>query len=327
MPEKFQQGNALIVGVGADLPMTAYDAKQVADMLLDERRCAYPTEQVTLLTGDKAGRNAVLRGLERLATAGPDSTAVVYFSGHGIETPGYHLLPFGYDLHALPATAISGAEFSAALQAIRARKLLVLLDCCHAGGQGDLEGIAKAPVPAEALASLARGSGRVIIASSRKDELSWAGASSYFTAALLEALAGSGAAESDGYARVLDIALWVGRRVPELTRDRQHPMIKVSNLEDNFAVAWYAGGGKAVSPLPGSRLKRPAPAALGMAGADDLQRANWQKMLANYRQNLLLIEERMSEFVEFSSIPLQLVRGHRQVEATITDLEQKLGLG
>jgi len=43
---------------------------------------------------------------------------------------------------------------------------------------------------------------------------------------------------------VLDLALWAGRKVPERTADRQHPIIKVSNLADNFALAWYAGGTK-----------------------------------------------------------------------------------
>lgn len=49
-------------------------------------------------------------------------------------------------------------------------------------------------------------------------------------------------------------------------------------------------------------------------------------MLRNYRENLLLIEERMSEYVEFADIPLQLIKSKRYVEAQIADLEQKLGL-
>ena len=33
----------------------------------------------------------------------------------------------------------------------------------------------------------------------------------------------------------------------------------------------------------------------------------------------------MSEFVEFTDIPLQLIKNKRQVEAKIADLAQKLG--
>ncbi len=39
-----------------------------------------------------------------------------------------------------------------------------------------------------------------------------------------------------------------------------------------------------------------------------------------------LIRQRGSEYVEFADIPLQLVKNKRQVEASISDLEQKLGL-
>ena len=54
--------------------------------------------------------------------------------------------------------------------------------------------------------------------------------------------------------------------------------------------------------------------------------ATWQRMLANYRENLLLIEERTSEYVEFTAIPLQLIKSKRNVEAQIVELERKMGL-
>ena len=49
--------------------------------------------------------------------------------------------------------------------------------------------------------------------------------------------------------------------------------------------------------------------------------------LTAQRENLLLMEERMSEFVEFTAIPLQLVKSKRQTEARITELERRLGIG
>ena len=138
---------------------------------------------------------------------------------------------------------------------------------------------------------------------------------------MLEALAGHGAFEQDGYARILDLALWVGRKVPERTQDRQHPIVKVSRLEDNFALAWYAAGEKQPRPLDWSvELRSSVP------GLATPQTTTWRRMLANYRENLFLIEERMSEHVEFASIPLQLIRDRRRTEIQIADLEQKLGL-
>lgn len=325
MSSTFNQGYAVVVGVGADLPVTMDDAEGVADLLRDQSRCAYRPNQVELLTSEDARRDAVLSALDWLAEAAQsDATAVVYFSGHGLETPDYYLLPFGYDLNYLDNTAISGSVFTDKLRAIRAKELLVLLDCCHAGGLAEakeLPGI-KSPLPPSVLAELGNSSGRVVIASSRRDEVSLTGNPySVFTAALLEGLAGYGAFERDGYARVLDIAMYAGRMVPNRTGDKQHPIIKVSDLKDNFALAYYAAGGKEPESLDWAVTVSTISPGLGAA-----QLTTWQQMLANYRENLLLIEERMSEYVEYQEIPLQLVKNKRKTEQDIADLERKLGL-
>ena len=331
MSDSFTHGHALVIGMGADLPVTITDATGVADFLRDPARCAYPPDQVRLLTGPAARRDDLLAAFDRLAAranADPNATAVVYFSGHGVETPDFYFLPYGYNTADLPGTAVSSAEFTAKLRAIRARKLVVFLDCCKAGGIGEAKNGAalpfpKSPAPAGMFDALKAGGGRVLIASSRKDEYSYTGSPySVFTDELLKALAGYGAFERDGYARVLDAAMWVGRRVPARTGDKQNPIIKVSNLEDNFALAYYAGGDKAPKAASWDATAGPV-----SAGPDAAQLASWRVQWANYRENLLLIEERMSEFVEFTDVPLQLVRSKRQTEARIVDLEKRLGIG
>ena len=329
MSDLFTHGYGLVIGMGADLPVTIDDAQGVAALLRDPGRCAYPPDQVQLLTGPGARRGDVLTALDQLATqvkADPDATAVVYFSGHGVETPDYYFLPYGYNTADLPGTAVSSAEFTERLRAIQARKLLVLLDCCKAGGIGGAKDppalpFPKSPAPPGMFDALKAGGGRVLIASSRKDEYSYTGHPySVFTDELLKALAGYGAFERDGYARVLDAAMWVGRKVPARTDDKQNPIIKVSNLEDNFALAYYAGGDaspKALAWDTGAPIS---------AGLGDAQLASWRVQWGNYRENLLLIEERMSEFVEFTEVPLQMVKSKRQTEARIVDLERRLGI-
>jgi hypothetical protein len=256
----FTQGHALVIGAGGDLPGAATDAEQLAGLLADPGRCAYPPAQVAALTAAAAGRAAILAGLERLARAADrDSTAVVYFSGHGYRVASsigdaYFLLPHGYDLARLRETAVSGAELAGRLAAIPAGRLLVLLDCCHAGGVGEAKapGLAftKAPLPPEALALLEQGRGRVLIASSRADELSFAGDPlSAFTLALAEALCGIGAARQDGYVRVADLALHAREMTPQRTGDRQHPILHFEQA-DNFAVAYYAAGAAQPKGLP-----------------------------------------------------------------------------
>lgn len=319
--ETFLNGYAVVIGVGADLPATAVDARAVADELIDPARCAYPPGHVRLLTDQEARQENIIDGLNWLANAvGENDTAIIYYSGHGLETPEFFLAPFGFDWENLQGTAIAGTAFTELLRNIRSQKLLVLLDCCHAGGQAEAKTARKSPMPSSAINELRSGRGRVVLASSRKDELSWTGKPhSQFTQALLEALAGHGAFEQDGYARVLDVALYVGRMVPERTNDKQHPILKINNLEDNFAIAWYAGGQKTPNPLAWT-----ASPFMAAPVSHDAQRSTWMSILSNYRANLLLIEERMSEYVDFSEIPLQLIKNKRQTIAKIQELEQRL---
>jgi len=262
MSQLFTQGNACIIGVGGhDIPRTIDDAVGIATILRDPERCAYPPEQVQLLTGKDATRARILAGLEHLvATTTSDSTVVVYFSGHGYKLKNpitgdlYFLLPHGYDEAALGDTAIMNSDFITRLRAIPARKLLLLLDCCHAGGMGDLSGqgfaTEKSPLPPEAQALFEKGRGRVIVASSRADEVSLAGRPySAFTLAVIDALAGEGASVQDGYVRVADLAMYAREVVPRRTAARQHPILHFEGA-DNFHLAYYAGGDAQPKGLP-----------------------------------------------------------------------------
>lgn len=326
MAEQFVRGYAVVIGAGADLPATVRDANAVGSLLCDPMHCAYQPEHVQILVDAQARRDRILAALDTLAQqvrSDPEASALIYFSGHGVGGSNPYLVPFGYQVSDLSSTAISGRWLSEWFHSLQARRLLVLLDSCHAGGQADIKAIGgqPAPVPPGLLETLQQGRGRVLIASSHSDEQSFAGKPfSIFTGALLEGLAGYGAFEHDGYARVLDIALYVGRKVPERTNDRQHPIVKVAHLEDNFALAYYAGGDHQPKQLPWS-----TPIVAGSA-VEDVQRGAWRRQLAQRREALLLIEERMAEYVEYQDIPLQLIKNQRQTEAQIAELERKLGL-
>lgn len=268
---KFTQGHALSIGVGADLPNTVTDAAGIAALLRDGERCAYPTEQIQLLTEEKATRADILTALDHLAnTTGPETTVVFYFSGHGYEvsTPigkQYFLMPHGYDTADLLNTAISGQELMAKLQAVKAQKMLILLDCCHAGGIDDATekspGVqfVKAPLPEGAAAMLAKGRGRVIISSCKAHEKSYTGDPySQFTQALLEAFAGANLSQADGYVRAADLALYAAKTVPQHTKDKQNPDLHFDQA-DNFVVAYYAAGDTQPKGLPAKDQRREAP--------------------------------------------------------------------
>ncbi|MFE4108674.1 caspase family protein [Almyronema epifaneia] len=260
MSKRFALGHACVIGVGGDLPNTVSDAIALANILKDPERCAYPPEQVHTLTQQQARRADILETLDQLAQATTtDSMVIIYFSGHGYQVAtamgeAYYLMPFGYEPSKLYKTAISGLELTAKLRAIPAKKLLLLLDCCHVGGLGEAADlqyeVEKAPLPPEAQTLFAQGQGRVIIASSQANELSLAGRPySAFTLALIEALAGQGASKLDGYVRVADLALYAREVVPRRTGDRQHPILNFDQA-DNFKLAYYAGGEAEPKALP-----------------------------------------------------------------------------
>lgn len=259
----FSNGYALLIGIGADLPITVKDATALYHVLTHPSLAAYPPEQVMLLTEEKANKQNILMAFDQLikqANHNPDATVIIYFSGHGgrLDQPGkpaeHFLVPHGYDLDRLADTTISSLEFTAKIEAINARKLVVLLDCCHAGGIPAVKIprdvlIKPSPILPDLLRILEMGSGRVIVASSRASEYSYTGTPySIFTTCLLEALAGKASVKKDGFARILDVLIYLLDQVPLRANGSQHPLVnKVLNLDDNFPLCYYAGGDKRVA--------------------------------------------------------------------------------
>lgn len=271
----FSNGYALLIGVGADLPVTVKDATSLSDLLVDPKRAAYMREQVYLLTETGADRSHILGAFDELITQvekNPEASVIVYFSGHGgrIERIGgaseYFLVPYGYEPSRLRKTTISGQEFTDKIEAIKAKKLVVLLDCCHAGGIPALkapgEKVINSSLPAELLNALEGGSGRVVIASSHDNEYSYTGVPySVFTSCLVEALQGKGTRDEDGFARILDVMSYLFKEIPSRTSGSQHPFVnKVLDLSENFPLCYYAGGSKYIvgnDDLPASDKTHP----------------------------------------------------------------------
>ncbi len=166
--QTFTNGYALLIGVGADLLVTVKDATALRDILIDSDRAAYPPKQVTLLTETSATRQNILAAFDQIITQvnqNSDATVIIYYSGHGgriQRTNKYFLLPFGYNPSQRADTAISGVEFTQKIEAITARKLVVLLDCCHASGVPALK------EPGETFVKFTLTAGTVKCARSRK---------------------------------------------------------------------------------------------------------------------------------------------------------------
>lgn len=265
MHKSFNNGFGLFVGVGGDdIPITVDDATALHDFFTDQNKAFYPRDHVKLLTDKKASRQEILDGLDWLikkTKSNPEATVIVYYSGHGgrlehlFKPNEYYLVPYGYNPAKRAETAISGLEFTKKIESIKAKKLIVLLDCCHAGGIPTLKEsdsqFVKSPIPPELLEVLEVGAGRVIIASSRDKEFSLTGDPySIFTACLLDALNGKASFENDGYSRILDILIYLFKEVPKRSDDVQHPLLKkADDLEENFPLCYYAGGTSVLSEV------------------------------------------------------------------------------
>lgn len=264
----FDRGRALVIGVAnydevSSLPEAVLnDARDVASTLQASDYCGFPAANVQLLLDGDATLVNIRAALASLAgSAGADDTVIIYFSGHGArlghataETSA--LIPVDCRLACLQGTSLVEAEFSAALAAIKAKRLLVLIDACHAGGAGVLKQAAESGVQLgfdeKSLQRLAEGTGRVIIASSRSTETSLVlsgSRNSVFTDQLLEALKGKARTTGDGVIRVFEVFNYVAEQVRCIVPGRQHPIFKASDLEDNFPIALYRGGIKAASAV------------------------------------------------------------------------------
>lgn len=261
----FTRGHALLIGIAAYqhiAPLPPAILNDVADMqalLVNPAYCAYPPNQVHVLTDAQATREGILKSLSDLASqVNTDSTALVYLSCHGGRIAsgllaGEYLLPVNANDQSAQqwlSTTISSEEFTQALGQLNVQKLLVILDCCHAAGisHPKSDGLMqiKGGLSQNLYQRLAEGRGRVILASSRSEEQSWtSGANSLFTRHLLDGLRG-GAPNSAGLIRIFGLFEYVQPRVTAERTD-QRPVLHAYNLEENFPVALYIGGQKGVS--------------------------------------------------------------------------------
>ncbi|MBW4440368.1 MAG: caspase family protein [Plectolyngbya sp. WJT66-NPBG17] len=92
MLQTFAHGYALLIGVGqcADprlsLPVTVRDIQVLRQALVNPKLCGYLDANLRSLHDQNATKQQVLNGLDWLkaqATADPEATVIVYYSGHG----------------------------------------------------------------------------------------------------------------------------------------------------------------------------------------------------------------------------------------------------
>ena len=181
---------ALVVGIdeypgSARLKGCENDAMEVA-RLLDTNADGSPNFDVMVSNNVKT--RSVLKSLILDLFKGDDEISLFYFSGHGYVTDigGYIVTP-DFSRH---DEGISMDEILRIASLSAARHKVVILDCCHAGAMGTVT------IPGNSAAFLEQGV--IILASSRRTELSMeAAGQGVFTSLLIDALKG-GAADIGG---------------------------------------------------------------------------------------------------------------------------------
>ena len=270
----FPQGHALIIGVGThqhcpwlDLHSTAAEAEAVGKVLQNGEACGYPAAQVRLVTRAGATRAGILAALDDLAgQVGAGDTVTLFFSGHGAlgSDDSYYLAGHDVEMEAnriKGGTGISEEELLLRLRAITAERVLVVFNACHGGTIAPAR-LDTAEIAATALttgnppddtvaALLGTGTGRIVIAACRVGQRSHTGSGplSLFAQALVDGLAGSGAAATDGFINAFGLYAHlyasVAGRARTLLNEDQEPELSVLRGAGSFAVGLKKGAGAA----------------------------------------------------------------------------------
>ena len=260
----FNQGHALVIGVGSytqaqhmDVPITVSDAAAVAAVLVDPARCGYPPAQVQVLHDATATRAGMLAALDRLATqTQPSDTVLIFYAGHGAYgTDGRYYLTSSdtriANSKVVAGTGVSDQELVERLAKLRAERVLVICNACHAGALGgslSLDGNATTLPPTTAAAILGTGQGRIVITACRAEQKSYfdLGASTtIFTEALVRGLQGQGVMNRNGGITVFDLYSTVydtvRAAVDQRYRKPQQPELTIRQGVGALVVALYPG--------------------------------------------------------------------------------------
>ena len=361
--------HALLIGIAnynefSRLSKTLNDVQDIASVLRDPNFCGYPTGQVVSLLDDHATREGVNKALAELAQrTGPQSTVVIHYAGHGLKIEsgphkGAYLLPVDAVRSADPVkvagSAISGEQFAELLQQIPAKKLLVILDCCHAQGVGLLRGgnsdaemddvtrgvdgsVLRGGVTDELLSGLAGGEGRVVLSAASLAQGAierYVDRNGLFTKHVLAGLRGL-APGNDTFIKVFDLFTYVSEQVRRESAEKQTPVFR-GEVKDNFPVALRLGGRGASLPVSSGLVQvvaapslSPVPTVLAARSEKDLFKIVSRLSLGQREQLVTELELDRSvlsplataEGAKFASEVLQIMKQPRR---SLPKLDQAL---
>ena len=118
-----------------NLPVARNDAAELVRVLQQRNATQYRLEPAIKIYDRIASRQAILQGLDQLASsARVQDVVVIYYAGHGVEHDGEFFLLPADAADSDSANKISALEFARAVEKIPARRKLVIVDACQSGG-------------------------------------------------------------------------------------------------------------------------------------------------------------------------------------------------
>lgn len=204
------------------------------------------------------------------ADRNPDDHLVIYLSCHGVLDSNGRLYYAAVNTrrNRLAATAVAAAWLNDRLEDCRARRQILVLDCCHSGAFA--RGAKGDPDLALQQRFEPRGRGRIVLTASRSTEYSFEGGHasgkgvpSVFTHAIVNGLrTGDADLDRDGLISVSDLYQYVYDSV-RAVEPRQTPELWTYGAEGNIMFARSIRGASAGVPSSGDQAgtSRPAPVA------------------------------------------------------------------
>src|SRR5215510_1098939 len=232
---------ALVVGNSAyetvtALPNPANDAQAMADMLT-----AAGFEVISAPNAQSEMRQAISNFADIVAGKGPDTVALLFYAGHGLQVDGENfLVPIDARIQReadVPLQAMRLADVMNALAAVRNKARIVILDACRNNPFSDINkttgrGLAIVDAPTGSLVSYSTAPGT--------EAQDGDGANSPFTAALLKIGREPGVPIEQALKRVRYL-------VHDATRQQQTPWESSSLTADFFFFPGEAGATKVAS--------------------------------------------------------------------------------
>jgi len=246
---------ALVIGISdyaderfKDLRYADSDAEALHAVLTDPARGGFAPQNTRLLTSNGATpptKNNVFRELQWLrANAGPNDLVLVFFAGHGFRDEfGTYLVPRDGEWDVLVSSGINMEDFNRFVNAMNARRKIVVFDCCHAGGVSDMAR-GNEPLDAEYYHQAhAQAEGRINLSACRAGELSFeydTAGHGVFTYYLCEALRGGADRDLNGVVTFSEVETYVKSEVVRWASEhgqKQNPQVDAIAVSGEFVLA------------------------------------------------------------------------------------------